>query len=1778
MEYLGRIDQQVQIRGFRVELGEIENLLLRHDHIKDTVVIDRSDEQGDHYLCAYIVATDYAIQSRVLLDTPSLQNYLMKYLPSYMIPPYFVQLAQIPLTSNGKVDRKKLPLPLGSGAPEETYTAPRNKGETILAEIWQEVLGLERVGIDDNFFNVGGDSIKTIRLSSAINSRLNSHIKILDLYTHGTIRQLVTLLDRQEAFDRQYLLNKVTMEVEALKMRIFKQKPELADMIQDIYPMSDIEKGMVFYYMKNVGTGIYHDQFVYPIYYKDFDVKRFEQAINLMMEKHAILRTAFNLEDFEESVSIVYKRVPLAFTYVDLSQLPRVEQQRWLAGFLEQDRKTPFAASVAPLWRVGVFPLGEGNLTFTLVFHHAILDGWSTASLVTEVHNTYFELNTDPSYVPTRLKASYKDTVIEGLIEKQDPSSQEYWRKELLEYQRLEFSETTKSKSEMEAMTTYWHNAGPGLLEQLNHLADRYHTNLKNLCFGAYACFMNMFSYEDEVVVGVVTNNRAEKEDGDKVLGCFLNTVPVRLIIPRGITWRQYIQLVELKMLEVKKHERLSLFEIAVAIGEKSKDRNPIFDSLFNFMDFHIFRQVKPLVQEQKEKEDRGREPVFVSNSQDTNTLFDFEVDITRGTVRLCPKYNCSAISDETVKRCCGYFLNILQKYIEEPDGIVSNDAILSSEEKEQVLYQFNDTAVPYSREKTMHQLFEEQVLRSPARAAVFDRDGVVQWTYEELNKRSNRLAGVLRKKGLKPGGLAAVIMDRSIHLVAAVMGILKAGGAYVPLEPYLPDERIRKLLESLHIETVLVNEGQLHKVNRISQTLPNLTHLVCPDKCDKADKSLGNEIELLPGKELIGPKELEKESVTNPAPAAKPGDISYIIFTSGSTGAPKGVVETHRPVINVIEWVNKTFGVGYPDKLLFVASLGFDLSVYDIFGILATGASLRVVGTEDIKDPGTLLDIIMEEGITFWDSAPAALQQLVPFLSEVESYVEQSRLRLVFLSGDWIPVSMPDALREAFEGVEVISLGGATEATVWSNYYPIGEVDPSWPSIPYGKPIQNAKYYILDRNLEVCPLRVPGDLYIGGECLAVEYINDAVLSGHKFIANPFVPGEKMYRTGDMARWFEDGNMQFLGRKDQQVKIRGYRIELGEIESQLTSHPGVRDGIVLDRVDGAGNKYLCAYYVSKTKGEEIEREELKEYLLRELPEYMIPSYFIAIEKVPLTANGKLDRRGLPEPETSNESGVEYVAPENETQSKLVEIWSQVLGVEKEKIGINADFFELGGHSLKATTMAAKIHKALNLKISIADIFKTPTIKGLSEIIEGLEEDKFESIQICEKKEYYSLSYAQKRIYTALQLEADSTSYNIATILRLIGDLDGERLQDAFRQLIERHEILRTSFEIVGTEPVQRVHDNNSVEFVIEYRNLGEGITALKNHIHAFNLARAPLLRVFLSRTGDREYAMMLDVSHLIVDGVSFMLLAKDLMTLYNRQELPPLNIQYKDFSEWESRLFRTGYIKKKEDFWLDVFKGELPILELPTDFPRPSVRNVEAGATISVVLENEIKQKLDELIAETDSTLFSILLAVYNVLLNKYSGQEDFVVGSVVTGRTHEDLENVMGVFINMLPLRNRPNSGKSFRNFLEEVKENTFRALENQDYPMEELVKKLGIRTNPGRHPLFDTEFAVNNIEFEQIAISDLRMERYDSGINFAKFDLHFLAIDLNNSLSLILRYSTELFKRTTAEKIIEHFIEIIEQVVENPGIRIDDIEITIDFMSIKSNTLAIEQGDFNF
>jgi amino acid adenylation domain-containing protein len=1798
MEYLGRIDHQVKVRGFRIEPAEIENRLRAHQQIKDAVVLPGEEKNGAKYLCAYIVieppGTDTAAPENGP-DFPELREYLSLTLPDYMIPAYFVMLAKIPLTANGKLDRVALPAPrINTG---EAYVAPNTEIEKKLAAIWAKSLGPggETIGSTDNFFNLGGDSIKAISLISSINEQLKTNLKLVNLYTHGTIRELAALILQESSLEANDRYDEVAKEIQELGNRIkarMKQEKNMNPDIQDAFPMSDIQKGMVFYYLKDMETNVYHDQFIYNIKYKDFDIKRFEQALTLMVKKHEILRTCLNMEDFEEPVQLVLQNINLNMEHVDISGMNTTQQEEFIKKIVDEDRRSPFKINVSPPWRMKVFTRSPENICLLFVCHHAIMDGWSIVSFWVELHNTYQEVKSDPGFAPRKLKSGYKDVIIEELIEKQRKETADYWKKELENYKRVEFPGIREKADGPRNMIVYHYEPEKEILEKLRKCAQTHNTSVKNLCIGAYIYTINMISYESDITVGIVTNNRPVKEDGGKILGCFLNTIPLRMNIPSHISWEDYIRIVENKIQEVKQYERLPLFEIARILGERNKDRNPIFDTIMNFMDFHVLHRAA-MGDDWAESKDMI---LPVEGNFDTNTLFDFEMDITTGRLLLGPKYNPSAISQQLVAKCCLYFERILNKFTNEPTALMSKKTVIPEEEIKKLLYEFNHTAADYSQHKTMHQLFEEQVEKTPDHTSVVgpllveyrsSRTYMTYISYTELNKESNRLAHTLRKKGVIPGGLVAVIMERSQDMVTAVMGILKAGGAYVPLEPYLPRRRVQKILDSLEIRWVITDSSNRQDVETMAGSLSQLNHILYPD--EPADAEIWE----------------------NPAPMAVPGDMAYIIFTSGSTGTPKGVVETHRPVVNVIEWVNKTFNITPGDKLLFITSLGFDLSVYDIFGILASGASLRVVPSPDTKDPKRLLDVIMNEGITFWDSAPAALQQLVPFFHEVSGYSIKSRLRLVFLSGDWIPVTLPDVLRQTFTGVQVVSMGGATEATIWSNYYLIGNVHHSWPSIPYGKPMQNARYYILDKNLELSPILVPGDLYISGECLASGYINEVELTSEKFnqkllrgvqgggFLEKSPPGRRrqnIYKTGDMARWLADGNMEFLGRKDLQVKVRGFRIELGEIESQLLKHEEIKAGIVTARKDKNGHNYLCAYFCADR---DMNNEELKEHLSGELPEYMIPTYFIQLDAVPVTANGKVDRKALPEPGLEMGNLSTAVAPRNEIEKKLAEIWREILGSGSSApdsfISIDADFFELGGHSLNATVLIAKVHKALDVKIPLAEIFNSPTIRELARYIQKTTGNKYTAIRSVEKKEYYPVSSAQKRMYLLNRVKGkNDISDNTPGIMTAAGSLDLERVETAVRQLLKRHEVFRTSFVMLAEEPVQRVHQEAVPEFAVEYHGTASseievrGIT--RNFVRPFDLGCAPLLRVGLAKLVEKnqnKYLVMYDMHHIIMDGNSMAIFIKEFLQLYHGLRLPRLRVQYKDFTLWQNNLLQSKSIQKQEEYWSEKFRGEIPVLALPTDFPRPLTQSF-VGSRLEFQWDREITGKINRLVRESETTLFVVLLAIYTVLLSRYSDREDIVVGTPVAGRPHADLEDTMGMFVNTLALRNYPNGTKTFSQLLEEVKINSIKAFENQDHQFEHLVERLGLQRDHSRNVLFDTMLVLQNFKMDlslnQLPIKSGNQEQdsifspYSFDEEISRFDITLNAIEHDNVISFIMRYSTRLFKKETMETFIRYFREIANCVVENKEIQLNEIEISHEFSDYSSAILTEAENDFEF
>lgn len=1731
LEYLGRIDRQAKIRGHRIELREIEKRMLEHTLIRETTVIARDNAEGGKYLCAYFV-------SDIDITVGELRTYLMESLPDYMIPSYFIRIEKIPVTANGKIDRNALANTVGSIHTGVEYEAPRNEVEEAIAGVWREVLGVAKIGINENFFSTGGDSIKAIRLVSRVNKALKANFQIKDIYVNQTIKQMFEFIASNVGTAPEENLKIGLAMLDDVKKSILEdhsQEALLGDDCEDFYPLSQIQQGMVFYSKLKPEEPIYHDQFVYDAKFENFSIDIFRDSLALLSKRHAILRTTFDLDRFNRPIQIVRSVMLPEVVLEDISEFKLCEQKNHIKDYLKKDLLKKFRFENDLLWRIRAFKVDSSNYKIVFCCQHAILDGWSVAVFVSELLDTYHLLADGGRYEQPDIKSSYRDYVAFNLSRGISAVSRNYWKNTLEGFNRnkLPFNISNKKINNARGSKIYRRSLGQELLLELSKKAKQWGCSVKEICLSAHIYLLSIITTEKDIVTGVVTHDRPAIEDSEKVLGCFLNTIPIRIKIGSKVSKSGLLKSVNEYLSSSKAHE-LFLADIAGIIGETGMNTgNPVFDTLFNFTDFHVLRDSRAVGSISS-----AEDSLQMESNEMTNTLFDLEVSKTLDNFGIQIKYSPNYFYDSDVETAFNLYKRILEGYAFDSCDDLGIETFITEEEKQRIIIDFNNTHVQYPSHKTIHKLFEEQAERTPENTAlVFENRKL---TYRELNEKSNQFARLLIDRRVECGDNVGLIAHRGFEMIIAMLAILKAGAAYVPIDPEYPRSRQEYIASNSRVSAVVADRDYY----------PAFDNMIVIDYLGMENYSQTN-------------LNVEKDS----------GELAYIIYTSGSTGLPKGVMIEHHSAVNLISWVNREFDVSGNDSLLFLTSMCFDLSVYDIFGILSSGGRIVIAEKEQVKNPDELRRLLKEERITFWDSVPSTMKYVIDALEDGNTGCVLEDLRLVFLSGDWIPVKLPEKIGMHFPNARVISLGGATEGTVWSIYYPVNEVDEFQTSIPYGKPIDNNFFYILDDERNIVPCGVAGELYIGGVGVARGYANDEERTKASFVEDRFFNSEggRMYKTGDLGRLLADGNIEFLGRKDHQVKIRGYRVELGEIESHLLKNVAIKEAIVVDRTDSSGNKYLCAYLVSDR---ELTGAELREYLAGELPDYMIPVYFIRLEKLPLTTNGKIDRKALPEPAQDIITGNRYTKPENDMERRLCDIWQEVLGLDR--IGTTDDFFEIGGHSLKITALASRLRKQLGTEVPLREFFRLTTIRELATYILEADIVDFAEIERVEDKEYYPLSSAQTRLYILDKLENKSKTYNLPYVTRIEGFLDLTRLENAFRGLVDRHETLRTSFELINGVPAQKIHKHVQFEISQMEASPEEIDEIIRNFIAPFDLNTPPLLRVKLVKVGNNSHIMMFDMHHIVSDGTSAGIMIKEFINLYNGKVLPELKIRYVDFSMWQNRLLTSPAIKKQEEYWLNKLAGELPVLDMPTDYPRPRVQSFEGGR-VRFETGNELCSTLNKIAAETGTTLYMLLMAAYNVLLSRYTTQGDIIVGSPVQGRMHPDLENIVGMFVNTLPLRNFPSYKKTFREFLMEVRENAIEAYENQDYQLEVLIEKLGVERSSSRNTLFDTLFVMQDQDAPQLEIEGLRFIPYEIENMASKFDISMEAVETGGNIMFTLEYCSSLFKKERMNSMADDYISVLRSISVDMDVKLGDIEMGIEVI-VSSEAIAFAETEFIF
>ncbi|NOQ24717.1 MAG: amino acid adenylation domain-containing protein [Bacteroidales bacterium] len=1493
--------------------------------------------------------------------------------------------------------------------------------------------------------------------------------------------------------------------------------------IKKIYPLSPLQLGMLFHHIEDPNSQAYFEQTVYELN-GELDINLINISYNKLIERYDIFRTVFIYQDVEKPIQVVVKERSLDVKFVDFSKLHIEKKKQELHKYSCENRNIGFDLSKDILFQLTVIQKENESYWIILEFHHIIMDGWCLGLILQELFQIYYSLKKS-------IKLNLSNVVpysnfIDWIGKQNKQNGLNFWKDYLNGYEGVGNLPLLKNNDTNEPL-----NPKEITLEldeqyslEIEKIAKENSVTTNTFFQSLWGIVLQNYNNTNDVVFGVVVSGRPSEIKGiERMVGLCINTIPCRVKSNNDQTFLEVLLENQAKSNDAKAYEYLLLSEIKTYSNVKGE-----------FINHIMVYENYPIINNeylQENKADFDLRANKIKTYEQTN--YNFWIAIVPGkNYKIRFNYDLKYYNTEFIESLASQLKAVIKKIVNDVNCKIQNIDFITESEKQRLLYEFNNTEKDISKVKNIIDLFDDQVNVNPYYEAL-EFNGI-KLTYHEFALKTDLLASVLINKGVKENKVVPIMVNRSIEMLVGIFGILKAGGVYLPISPKDPKDRINYILNDCKSEILLTTQkdskGIIIKVDTLY---------------------LENEIE---HKENINIKKDSKQTTRN--------RLEYIIYTSGTTGRPKGAMIESRSLVNRLSWMKNYYNVSSDDIFIQKTPYTFDVSVWELLLWAICGSKLILLEPEAEKEPRKIIKAIADSKVSIIHFVPSMLKT---FLIVLESDFGNNTEELLFLrhvicSGEALRKEDVLKFNELFKfnkQINISNLYGPTEATIDVTYYDCKDVDKSR-TIPIGKPIDNTAIYILSKNLKLSAIGVIGELCIGGIGLARGYMNKSELDNEKFILNPFKNNERIYRTGDLARWLPDGNIEYIGRVDEQVKIRGFRIELGEIENVLLSFNNVKECIVL-AMEENDDKFLCAYLVC---AENFNQEKLREYLLESLPYYMIPSYFVEMDGLPLTNHGKVDRQKLPTPEIK--AGEDYIKPSNEIEEKLAEIWSKVLNIAQEEISVTSNFFNLGGHSLKAILLVGSIHKEIGVEFSLKDIFLNGTIKQQANYIKSSDEKLFISVLKTEKKTNYSMSSAQKRIYLLQQIDLTSTAYNMPIIISLGKEADKLKIEEVFKQLINRHESFRTSIIIVDGEAVQLI--SRDVEFEFEELSIEstEIETTRNNFIKPFDLSKAPFLRAAIVDIKGEDSLLMIDMHHIISDGTSQKILKEEFESLYSGEELPSLNLQYKDYSEWQNTEKQQFEIREQEEYWLNEFVKEFSGLNLPTDYVRPVVQNFE-GSSISFYLnENETKE-LIKIARESDSTLFIVLLAVFNIFLSKLSGQEDITIGTSVSGRRHNDLQNVIGMFVNMLPLRNFPEGQKSFDSFLKDVRNKAISAFENQDYQFDDLVNILGIKRDISHNPIFDV--IINFLNQNQAQLNDYTDELIYGKLIKVHFDITFTCVEFEKNLFISIDYCSKLFKQQTIEKYAYYLKEIISKIIESPNRKLEEIKFTHKYTEVNTN-----------
>jgi amino acid adenylation domain-containing protein/non-ribosomal peptide synthase protein (TIGR01720 family) len=1497
--------------------------------------------------------------------------------------------------------------------------------------------------------------------------------------------------------------------------------------IENIYSLSPMQQGILFHTLYDSTPGVYLVELAWTLGGR-LDVPAFQRAWQEVVDRHPILRTAFVWERLEKPMQIVRKRVQITIEEVDLREVPAAERPARARRFQEEFSKRGFDFTRAPLMRLALLRLEDESHRFIWSAHHLLLDGWSLPLVVREAF-TLYEAYANGREARLERGRPFGDYI--AWLAKQDLGKAEaFWRKQLEGFAaptpfRVErgdvgaedgFEERTLLLGEPESAA-------------LQGFARQQQITVSTLVQGAWALLLARYSGEEEVVYGSTVSGRSAPVAGiDRMVGLFINTLPVRVRVPEGVSALDWLKGLQDQQAELREYEYSPLIQVQ---GWSELARGvPLFESQ---VAFENYPSAETLLQASN-----GLQVTETQMASQAHYPLTF-IAASRRTLGLRISYDKRRFERVTVDRMLVHLSTLLGSIAREPRRGVWELPLVPEAEQRRLIVELNDTAASYPTDACAHHLFEAAADRTPDAPALVA--GEVRLTYRELDARANRLARHLLALGVGPDAVVALCVDRSADLIIGLLGILKAGGAYVPIDPAYPPQRIAQIRDEAGARVVVTQAAFAHALEGQGISVVRLD----------ADAAA-----------------LARESDARPAGGATGSSLVYVLFTSGSTGKPKGVAIEHRNLVNYVRGVATRLSLPEGASYAHVSTFSADLGNTVLFPPLCLGGVLHVIPQELTTDPQGLGEYFRREAIDCVKIVPSHLSALL-------SGAHPERVlprKLLVLGGEGSTWDLVARVEKLSPETRILNHYGPTETTVGVITYPVerGKRVAGTPILPLGRPLPNSRIYVLDRHLAPSPTGVPGEVFIAGAGVARGYLGQPELTRERFLPDPFHAGERMYRTGDRARLLEDGTILFLGRVDYQVKIRGFRIELGEIEAALLAHEGVREAVVLVQEDTPGDRRLVGYVVSAPG---LDVAALRAGLAQRLPEYMVPPAFVVLPAMPLTPNGKIDRRALgalahQEQESEADS---YVAPRNPIEEVIAAIWCDIF--DKERIGVHEKFAELGGHSLLAIQIIARTREAFQVEVPLRAIFESPTIAGLAEQVETemheAEGTPPPPIERVSRDGELLLSFAQERLWFLHQLEPSSPYYNVPSALRLSGKLDIEALERALREIVRRHEVLRTTFRAVSGKPLQIVHPEVELRLGVlrwpdlrpEQREEAARKEAAEEARRPFDLATGPVFRARLLVLGEDDHVLLLTLHHIVSDGWTRGILNRELTTLYRAYHagkdagLPDVPIQYADYAQWQRRWLSGEVLDRQIAYWKKQLDGAPQAIELPTDRPRPPVQTYRGGQRLKV-LSREAAAALKELARREGVTLYMILLGALDVLLHRWTGQRDVVVGTSVSNRNRAETERLMGFFINALVLRTEVVDSETFTELLLRVREVCLGAYAHQDMPFERLVQELQPEPDPSRAPLFQVIFTMQNAPGDPMEMPGLQLRGMRTESATVKYDLTFLMGEgKDGALGVSIEYNIDLFDGATIDRMVGHLSALLEGIGKDASRRIADL-----------------------